>query len=66
MTRGARPANTVTAVGCVGTIQTTFPQGHDPQTDDLRGVFVAEYEDPGMGDVPPLSGSDEVVLVPTG
>ena len=55
-----------TALGCVGTIQTTEPEGHDPDTDDLSGVFVAEYEDPGVGDVPPLSGSDEVVLVPTG
>jgi glucose/arabinose dehydrogenase len=55
-----------TASGCVGTIQTTEPEGHDPDTDDLSGVFVAVYEDPGAEGVPPLSGSDEVVLVPTG
>jgi hypothetical protein len=34
--------------------------------DDLRGVFVAEFTDQGVDDVPPLSGSDEVVLEPTG
>ena len=53
-----------TAFGCSGTIQTTEPGGHDPETDDLSGVFVAEYEDaPGEG-LPPLSDSDEVVLEP--
>ena len=55
-----------TAMGCVGTIQTTVPQGHDPDVDDLSGVFVAEYTDPGAENVPPLTGSDEVVLEPTG
>jgi cytochrome c len=53
-----------TAFGCSGTIQTTEPGGHDPATDDLSGVFVAEYEDaPGDG-LPALSDSDEVRLEP--
>ena len=52
-----------TAFGCTGTIQTTAG-GHDPGA-NLSGVFVAEYtDDPGDG-LPPLTGSDEVVLVPT-
>ena len=52
-----------TAFGCTGTIQTTSG-GHDPGA-DLSGVFVAEYtDDPGDG-LPPLTGSDEVVLEPT-
>jgi hypothetical protein len=55
-----------TAFGCSGTIQTTVPSGHDPETDDLHGVFVAEYSDPGTPNLPPLTGSDEVVLEPTG
>jgi cytochrome c len=49
-----------TAAGCSGTIQTTFPEGHDPQVDDMTGVFVAEYTDPGD-----LMGSDQVVLRPS-
>ena len=52
-----------TAFGCTGTIQTSAG-GHDPGA-NLSGVFVAEYtDDPGDG-LPPLSGSDEVVLEPT-
>ena len=52
-----------TAFGCTGTIQTSSG-GHDPAA-NLSGVFVAEYtDDPGDG-LPPLTGSDEVVLVPT-
>ena len=31
-----------------------------------RAVFVAEYTDEGGGNLPPLTGSDEVVLEPTG
>jgi glucose/arabinose dehydrogenase len=54
-----------TAAGCTGTIQTTEPGGHDPENDDLTGVFVAGYTDPGGGDLPPLTGTDEVVLDPT-
>lgn len=55
-----------TATGCTGTLETTVPEGHDPDTDDLSAVFVAEYTDPGDGDVPALTGTDEVVLEPTG
>ncbi|MFC4010174.1 PQQ-dependent sugar dehydrogenase [Nonomuraea purpurea] len=54
-----------TARGCTGSIQTTEPSGHDPDTDNLSGVFVATYTDPGAADLPPLSGSDEVALKPT-
>jgi cytochrome c len=54
-----------TAYGCTGSIQTTVPSGHDPATDDLTAVFVAEYTDEGAGNLPPLTGSDEVVLDPT-
>ncbi|MET7327143.1 PQQ-dependent sugar dehydrogenase [Nonomuraea sp. NPDC005650] len=54
-----------TARGCTGSIQTSVPGGHDPDTDHLTGVFVATYTDPGGADLPPLTGSDEVVLQPT-
>ena len=54
-----------TASGCSGSIVTTVPGGHDPGQDELRAVFVASYTDPGGDDLPPLSGSDEVVLEPT-
>ncbi|MBY8870242.1 PQQ-dependent sugar dehydrogenase [Micromonospora sp. PLK6-60] len=53
-----------TASGCSGTIQTTLPGGHDPENDNLTGVFVASYTDPGGDGLPALSGSDQVVLVP--
>ncbi len=53
-----------TASGCTGSIETTVPSGHDPGVDDLHAVFVAEYTDPGGVSVPPLTGSDEVVLEP--
>ena len=36
-----------TASGCTGTITTSVPEGHDPATDDLSGVFVASYTDAG-------------------
>jgi PKD repeat protein len=55
-----------TAFGCTGSITTTVPTGHDPATDDLHAVFVAEDTDEGAGNLPPLTGSDEVVLEPTG
>jgi cytochrome c len=55
-----------TAFGCTGSITTTVPTGHDPANDDLSAVFVAEYTDEGAGNLPPLTGSDEVVLEPTG
>src|SRR5918998_196649 len=45
-----------TNAGCTGTIQTTAA-GHDPATDNITAVFVAEYTDPGG-----LTGSDQVVL----
>jgi hypothetical protein len=54
-----------TAFGCTGTIQTALAGGHDP-ADDLSGVFVAEYTDAPGGDLPALTGEDEVVLEPTG
>ncbi|MFG1697902.1 PQQ-dependent sugar dehydrogenase [Nonomuraea sp. NPDC049309] len=54
-----------TARGCTGSIQTTEPSGHDPENDNLSGVFVATYTDPGTGGLPPLTGSDQVVLQPT-
>jgi cytochrome c len=55
-----------TAFGCTGSITTTVPAGHDPAFEDLSAVFVAEYTDEGSGTLPPLTGSDEVVLAPTG
>jgi cytochrome c len=50
-----------TAAGCSGTIQTTPVEGHDPTIENVTGVFVAEFTDPGG-----LTGSDQVVLRPTG
>ena len=55
-----------TAFGCTGTIQTTLPSGHDPNVDDLSGVFVAQYTDEPGDDLPALTGEDRVVLEPTG
>ncbi|RRO17026.1 PKD domain-containing protein [Saccharopolyspora rhizosphaerae] len=54
-----------TASGCSGSIKTTVPEGHDPGTDNLRGVFQATYTDPGVDGIPPLTGEAEVVLEPT-
>ena len=54
-----------TASGCSGTIATTFPGGHDPGEDELRGVFVANYTDDGGDAGVPLTGTAEVVLDPT-
>ena len=45
-----------TTAGCTGTIQTTAA-GHDPATENITAVFVAEYTDPGG-----LTGSDQFVL----
>ncbi|MFF5218010.1 PQQ-dependent sugar dehydrogenase [Micromonospora sp. NPDC000442] len=53
-----------TANGCTGSILTTVPSGHDPETDNLSAVFVASYTDPGDDGLPPLTGTDQVVLVP--
>jgi cytochrome c len=50
-----------TQFGCSGTIQTSAA-GHSGG-DDLTGIFTARYTDSG---VPELTGSDVVVLQPTG
>ncbi|MCE7079450.1 PQQ-dependent sugar dehydrogenase [Streptomyces sp. ST2-7A] len=55
-----------TASGCTGSFVTTVPEGHDVEEDNLRAVFVASYTDPGLNGLPPLTGSAEVVLLPTG
>ena len=54
-----------TASGCTGSITTTVPEGHDPETDNLTGVFVASYTDSGSDGLPALTGTDQVVLVPS-
>ncbi|WP_106128887.1 PQQ-dependent sugar dehydrogenase [Pseudosporangium ferrugineum] len=51
-----------TASGCSGSI-TTFVDGGHAGADNLTAVFVAEYTDSGT---PPQSGSDTVVLTPSG
>jgi glucose/arabinose dehydrogenase len=53
-----------TATGCTGSLTTTVPGGHDPATDELAAVFVAQYTD--TGSQPGLTGSAEVVLEPAG
>jgi cytochrome c len=51
--------------GCTGTITTFLDSGHAGAS-NLRAVFVASYTDaPSQPDLPPLSGSDEVVLTPS-
>jgi cytochrome c len=54
-----------TAFGCSGQFVTTVPTGHDPDNDDLNAVFAASYTDRGSGDLPPLTGTDQVVIEPT-
>ena len=54
-----------TASGCTGSITTSLAGGHDP-SQNLRAVFSAAYTDAGSGNLPPLTGSDEVVIEPTG
>jgi hypothetical protein len=50
--------------GCTGTITTFVDSGH-AGAENLRAVFAASYTDtPADPDVPPLTGSDEVVLTP--
>ena len=44
---------------------TTVPAGTIPATDDLSAVFAAEYTDAGSGNLPPLTGTDQVVIEPT-
>jgi cytochrome c len=53
-----------TTSGCSGTIQTFVDTGHAGSS-NLRGVFSATYTDTPDAGLPPLSGSDEVVLTPT-
>ena len=53
-----------TTTGCSGTIQTFVDNGHAGSS-NLRGVFSATYTDAPGGGLPPLSGTDEVVLTPT-
>jgi hypothetical protein len=49
------------SAGCTGSITTTLA-GHDPGA-NLRAVFNASYTDaPADEGVPPLTGSDEVVI----
>jgi len=51
--------------GCTGSITTFVDTGHAGAS-NLRAVFVAAYTDaPTDPGVPPLSGSDEVVLTPS-
>jgi len=54
-----------TASGCSGVIQTTVPEGHDPATENVTGVFVASYTDAGGAGLPALTGTDQVILRPT-
>ncbi len=50
--------------GCTGTITTVVDSGHAGAS-NISAVFVASYTDtPEDPNVPPLTGSDEVVLVP--
>ncbi|WP_026047473.1 PQQ-dependent sugar dehydrogenase [Streptomyces sp. AA0539] len=53
-----------TARGCSGTIRTGTDDSHDPEHDNLMGVFVASYTDPGVNGLPPLTGTAEVTLNP--
>jgi glucose/arabinose dehydrogenase/PKD repeat protein len=53
-----------TASGCSGTITTSVAGGHDPAEDDLNAVFDASYTDKGKGNLPPLTGTDQVVIEP--
>lgn len=53
-----------TPSGCTGSITTSVPEGHDPATEHLAAVFVAEYND--SGSEPALTDYDEVVLEPAG
>jgi cytochrome c len=52
-----------TTAGCTGTIQTFVDSGHAGAS-NLRAVFVASYTDSPGGGLPPLSGSDQVILTP--
>ena len=52
-----------TTAGCTGSIPTVLDQGH-AGAGNLSAVFVAQYTDLGAPGVPPLTGSDEVVILP--
>ncbi|HMG31894.1 MAG TPA: PKD domain-containing protein, partial [Jiangellaceae bacterium] len=52
-----------TSAGCDGSVETFLDEGH-AGAGNLSAVFVAQYTDLGAPGVPPLTGSDEVVLVP--
>ncbi|PXY28447.1 PQQ-dependent sugar dehydrogenase [Prauserella muralis] len=53
-----------TAFGCSGSFVTTVPGGHDPDNDQMAGVFHASYTDPGGDGAPSLTGDAEVALYP--
>jgi glucose/arabinose dehydrogenase/PKD repeat protein len=54
-----------TSAGCTGSFQTFVDAGHAGAS-NLRAVFAAAYTDsPGAG-LPALTGTDQVVLTPTG
>jgi glucose/arabinose dehydrogenase len=53
-----------TSAGCDGTITTFVDAGHAGAS-NLSAVFVAQYTDLGAPGVPSLTGSDQVVLIPT-
>jgi hypothetical protein len=52
------------STGCSGTITTSAP-GHDASA-DLKAVFSASYTDEPAEGAPPLTGTDQVELEPTG
>ena len=49
--------------GCTGSVPTVLDEGH-AGAGNLSAVFVAQYTDLGAPGVPPLTGSDEVVILP--
>ncbi|MBK1786272.1 ThuA domain-containing protein [Prauserella cavernicola] len=51
------------ATGCEGVIETPADEGHGLDA-DIFGVIDASYTDNGAGDVPSLTGSDQVTLQP--
>jgi cytochrome c len=52
-----------TTAGCTGMVETVLDEGH-AGAGNLSAVFVAQYTDLGGPGVPPLTGSDEVVILP--
>ena len=52
-----------TSAGCTGSVTTFLDPGH-AGAGNLSAVFVAQYTDLGGPGVPPLTGSDEVRLIP--